>query len=84
MVGRVPDSGSKNGEKSFSKVSREKRGTISRRYQESAERPRGIVWMKKVIKLWWHIVLIDTLNTETSSCVLNPVLYRKPLDCPLQ
>ena len=37
--------------------------------------------MKKVRKIRWHTVLIDTLKTETSNFVLNPSLHWKPVKC---
>ena len=46
-----------------------------------AQRPRGIVWMKRVRNLWWYIVLIGTLKTKTINFVLNPSLHWKPVEC---
>ena len=40
--------------------------------------------MKKVRNIRWHIVLIDTLKTETSNFVLNPSLHWKPVKCSEQ
>ena len=37
--------------------------------------------MKKVRKIRWHTVRIDTLKTETSNFVLNPSLHWKPMEC---
>ena len=40
--------------------------------------------MKKVRNVRWHTVLIDTLKTETSNCVLNASLHWKPVECSEQ
>ena len=40
--------------------------------------------MKKVRNIWRHAVLTDTLKTETSNFVLNPSVYRKPVECSEQ
>ena len=40
--------------------------------------------MKKVRNIRWHIVLIDTLKTETSNFVPNPSLHWKPVECSEQ
>ena len=40
--------------------------------------------MKKVRKIRWYTVLIDTLKTETSNFVLNPSLHWKPVECSQQ
>ena len=57
-----------------------KRGTVSRGVKR-AKRPRGTVWMKNVRNIRRHIVLIDTLKTETSNFVLNPSLHWKSVEC---
>ena len=40
--------------------------------------------MKKVRKIRWHTVLIDTLKTETGNFVLFPSLHWKPVECSEQ
>ena len=54
------------------------------RCQESAERPRGTVWTKKIRNIRWYTVLIDTVKTETSDFVLNPGLHWKLVECSEQ
>ena len=58
----------------FSKVSREKRGPVSRCVKR-AESPRGIAWTKKVRNIWYYTVLTDTLIEEPSNFVLNPRIH---------
>ena len=38
-----------------------------------AQRPRWIVWMKKVRNVRWHTVLIDTLKTSQWSVLSSAV-----------
>ena len=52
----------------FPKVSREKRGTVSRGVKR-VQQPRGTVWMKKVRNTRWHTVLTDTLKTDKQFCI---------------
>ena len=57
------------GPKTFSKCLKKEVRNCKQRGVERAQRPRGIVWMRKVRKTSWHTVLIDALKTETSSFV---------------
>ena len=70
--------------KIFSQRSQERSEELSAERTKRAQRPRGTVWKKKVRNIRWHIVLIDSLKTETSNFVLNPSPHWKPVECSEQ
>ena len=71
-------------EKSVTKGLKREARSSQQRGVTRAQRPKGTVWMKKVRNIGWHIVLIDTLKTETSNFVLDPSLHWKPVECSEQ
>ena len=65
-------------ERSSTKVSRERRGTVNR-YITECRVPVPEVWVKKVRETWWLSVLLEILKSQASKCVLDPSFYWKPV-----